>query len=169
MNFKVTLKAVNTDNMTYSKAIYIDKLKSAIKKIAPIWLSIAIIYIIGFPAMLISTMPAHNWLVYYHLYRYGKVTTGVITEVHPENHDSYYYTYAVDGRKFNGIDTNCCTVHPNTPVRVTYLPQNPSISCADSPYDKLSNEIESIFVGLIMFPSLLTVAIMRWRRISKTS
>jgi hypothetical protein len=86
---------------------------------------------------------------YYHIYRAGRSTTGVVLA--RSAHESVQYSFEVDGREFRGISR---PQQPNpafrelsagNKIQVYFDPGDPTINCVGDPKLLLKNE--AVFVG----------------------
>jgi hypothetical protein len=128
------------------------------RKLLALWLALALLYLVGFPALLVGTMPEHNWLVYYGLMKAGHATPGSVSEIHRKTHCSFNYTYSVDRQEFRGLGTDC-DIKVGTLVQVHFMPDNPRLSCAFPPKDMFENELMAILLGFLIFPTFVAFAL----------
>ena len=90
------------------------------------------------------------------LARENQIVTGQILGVYPQNHGTVTYIYMVNGRRFDasGGPENLAVLHPDSPVRVYYIPSEPSLSILRDPQGEL---LHTIF-GNLVFGIFLPVA-----------
>jgi hypothetical protein len=104
----------------------------------------------------------------YRLVRRGVPACGTITGYEPENHNSVHYSYEVNGKTYTGIQqggvgTRVTDFSPTCRDDVVYyLPEDPQQSCIGYPEPMLRNEIDTIAIGMLIFPTFILL-VWRWR------
>jgi hypothetical protein len=79
-----------------------------------------------------------------------QLASGIITAYEPSNHDSCRYTFAIQGREFNGIGS--CPMHPGivgAQVRVYYDPMNPATSSLEDFLEARKRNRGVIFISML--------------------
>lgn len=83
----------------------------------------------------------------------GRQTTGIVTAAHPDQHDTVEYRYRVGQQQYTGDggtdppNPDAADLRPGQTLRVVYLADDPSVSCACDPADDLANDRLSAWVG----------------------
>lgn len=113
-----------------------------------------------------------NWTRYYNLTQRGRNILGEIIAKEPSNHASVVYSYTVSNETFtnrasSGIKLD--SIQLGQKVNITYLPDNPSISCFCSPQEALKSETIFIIMASIFVPSailiiLTSLGLLKWKR-----
>jgi hypothetical protein len=91
---------------------------------------------------------------YYDLFRRGVVTDGVVVASEPDNHRNVEYRLVVNGQEYsNGHWGWAARVGERIPV--TYLPEDPRVSCPGSARAWLDNEIMFVGMAVLLMPFVL--------------
>jgi hypothetical protein len=104
---------------------------------------------------------SRNFRQFHKLASQGATTTGTVTKLEPSNHRFVSYSYEAIGHRFSGIgnaDYGNPTfefLHVGDPVIVTYIRDNPEVSCLGSAQELLRNEELSIGGAAVTFPTFL--------------
>jgi hypothetical protein len=126
----------------------------------------AFVSIFGFFSVAINLTP-NNWLNLYRLAESDASTQATVTAIHPENHRTCDFAYAIDGRSFTHSES--CHLFVGEVSPLTYLPSEPSAAIVRSPDEELE---ASIFVPLgisVVFGILTALGtwLAAWRLASK--
>jgi len=105
---------------------------------------------------------------YYLLATDGIKTQGVVVDTEPQNHQLVRYSYQVAGISQAGVSNigygnpPFASLHAGAPVLVYYDSSEPTSSVLGEPAPRLSNEVVSVALVMLLFPSLIV-----WRLVSK--
>jgi hypothetical protein len=129
-------------------------------KYALTWLVMAIAIAIGIGSL--------NWVFYRRLSVRGVTGQAIVVELLPKNHNTVRYEYQVGGRTFQG---QMQSWPPNLPLEqlsvgqplvVYYDPVHPEESVLGDPKPIFKNEMISIALAAVGFPTFLVV-VWAWR------
>lgn len=111
---------------------------------------------------------------FYDLVTDGSNTFGTVLSVNLKNHDTVCYSYTVSGTPYNGCD-NCCgfgnapikSLEVGNLVKLYFVDSHPETSGLGDPRPRLHNEIFSMIIAMLIFPSLIVGAIANRGRLQK--
>lgn len=124
------------------------------RKLLLLWLGAVISFVVGLCQIT-------NLATFYRLAHGGVATSGTITAIEPQNHETVHYLYSVDGKSYAGEGA----VESLTALRqvtVFYLPSRPDTSCLGSPQDLLDNEETFVLMVSLSSPTIV-MAVYCWR------
>lgn len=130
------------------------------KRFILLWLAGASLIAIG--------LGSFNIPLLYALVHKGIPTCGTIIAIDSQNHNSVRFSYEVNGKTYygvqqGGVSGNGSDFSPYCRDNVVYyLSENPERSCIGYPRAMLNDEINSILVGMLIFPSFILL-VWRWR------
>jgi hypothetical protein len=99
------------------------------------------------------TAGERDWGRYLRLMREGVSAPGVVNRVETSPPCRAEYSFTAGGRPCRGSST-VCGVRVGQQVRVTYLAEDPSVSCIGNPGERLADEIIYAFFGGLFFPEI---------------
>jgi Protein of unknown function (DUF3592) len=130
-----------------------------------VWLLMAIFM----GALLGSNLPRYRTLTLD-----GVKTFGSVIAVEPQQHQAVRYTYLVNGETYTAVggvgDGNPPfeSLSSGDSVLLYYVPSNPSLSELGEPDSRLKNELISVLIAILIFPTILAWSLVsRWKRFSK--
>jgi hypothetical protein len=82
-------------------------------------------------------------------------SVGVITGTNCADHNSLFYSFPVGSTIYNGGDHGGCDSQEGQPILVYYDSSYPAVNASANPTSAWWNEIITIAIGSVMFPSLL--------------
>ena len=91
----------------------------------------------------------------------GVKTYGTVLALEPSNHQAVHYAYQVDGVAYKGSgtvgegNTSFGSLSPGESVLLEYTPTNPASSALGDTHARLHNEITSIAIAVLLFPSAI--------------
>ena len=101
-----------------------------------------------------------NWVQYNSLCHQGVKATARVTRFEPQNHNSFFYSYAIGGHVYEGGGHPYgWHPQPGEMVDIFYVPTDPAISCYGNPQDLRRNETIFIASVAIIFPALILAAL----------
>jgi hypothetical protein len=138
-------------------------------KWAILWFVLAVLFALGIGSF---NLPLFNGLL-----AHGVEAPATAVKLTPEFHNTVRYEYQVDGKKFEGQDQSWL---PNPPVAeikvgqalvIYYDPQNPSHSVLGNPKPMLANELISVGMAALLFPTFIVFTLRQRlrRKLSKAS
>ena len=107
---------------------------------------------------------------YGELARAGVPAIAVVLKPDCGNHANIVYRFEVNGRQFDARDSaswsgrNCQSVKPGELVRVTYLPNDPTVNAVGDPNERLWNERISLMLASLIMPAFIIWAFVRRQR-----
>jgi hypothetical protein len=105
-----------------------------------------------------------NWKRYWDLSRVGLATEGHVIAKEPDNHMSVRYTYQANGETLVGAQSVGRSINGfnlGDPVKIYYLPSDPSVSCFCDPRSKLTSETLAIFLAALATSAFVAVMLNR--------
>ena len=93
-----------------------------------------------------------NWKRYLNLSRRGVATEGHVIAKEPDNHLSVRYSYRANGDTLVGVQSvgrSIDSLKVGDPVKIYYLPSDPSISCFCDPSKKFTSETFAILLAAL--------------------
>jgi hypothetical protein len=101
---------------------------------------------------------------YQRLYKRGMSADAIVTGYEPANHRTVHYKFVVNGREYFGWHWGR-PANIGDRIPITYLPEQPTVSCPDSAKAWLDNELTSAGLAvLVMSPFIVGVIDMRLRK-----
>ena len=131
-------------------------------KWAILWLVLAAVFAIGIGSL---KVPLLNRLI-----AHGVKAQATAVKLTPEFHNTVRYEYQVDGTKFEGQDQSWLPNPPlqqikvGQPLVIYYDSLNPSISVLGDPKPMLNNELISVGMVVIAFPTFIVFAVRKHLR-----
>jgi hypothetical protein len=123
------------------------------------WTFLAIVFAFGIGGL--------NLPRFYRLTKHGVLGQASAVRLAPENHCTVYYQYQVGGRTYHSQGQSWM---PNPPLGdiavgqklvIYYDPENPSVAVLGNPKSMLKNEVISVGLATIAFPTFIVLAIAR--------
>lgn len=130
------------------------------KRFVLLWLAGATLIAIG--------IGSFNIPLLYALVHRGIPTCGTIIRIESQKHDSVYFSYEVNGKTYygvqqGGVSGNGTDFSPYCRDNVVYyLSENPERSCIGYPRPMLNNEIDTVPMGMLIFPPFILL-VWQWR------
>lgn len=127
----------------------------------------------GFSFILVLITGSLNCPKLWRLYRQGVSSQGWITGLDRSNHNTVSYSFVVRTRTYAGSQqgfSGLAGASLGNSLRITYLPQDPSISLADEPSERLENEAITVVLVGTVFPILMIIGLgsKKWARPQRT-
>lgn len=117
------------------------------------WLIAGIVVLVICAILIGRTADERDWGRYLRLMQNGTQTRGVVSKVETSPPCRADYDFTAEGLAYRGSSI-VCGVRAGQQVRVTYLADDPSISCIGRPGERLAEEIISSFFGGLFFPEI---------------
>ena len=114
-------------------------------------------------AAILAMIVGGHAIDYYRLSEHGIATVG--TAVAKKPHDQIEYVFEMDHRTHKGIGRQSLSGPGNQETQigdklaVYYLPEAPDVSCLGHPHDLFSNEIVSVILVVLLFPTMIILAL----------
>lgn len=118
-----------------------------------VWLVLALVFTVG--------VGCFNLPAFYKLSTLGVLGSATVTEVTPEYHNTLRYQYQVGGGTYQGRmqtwtpNPGLDQIKVGQQVVIYYDPKNPGLSVPGDPKRMLKNEILSVALVGLVFPSLI--------------
>jgi hypothetical protein len=103
------------------------------------------------------TLTNHGWWGYLTLAREGVATHGTVDRTEPRHHCLAEYVFTVEGRQHRGGAADCSAT-VGQEVVVTYLPDNPNLSCLGAAGPRLNNELVTFMLAGILLPPIMILS-----------
>jgi hypothetical protein len=129
-----------------------------------VWVSLV------FLAALFGMIADHTNLIrFYGVMKNQAQCVGVVTGTDCAVHDSLFYSFPVGPRSYQGAYYGGCNSRTGQSILVNYDKQNPAINVSADPTSAWWNEVSTIAIGSVMFPSLLLIffALRSWKGASR--
>lgn len=117
------------------------------------WLIAGMVVLVICAILLGRIAGERDWGRYLQLMQNGAETRGVVSKVETSPPCRAEYNFTAGGAACRGSST-VCGVRAGEQVRITYLADDPSISCIGNPGERLADEIISSFFGGLFFPEI---------------
>lgn len=118
------------------------------------WLALAWLGLAAFIGLVLGNLNLPRLL---HLYRHAGMTTGTVEHTDCGDHNSVYFAFVVDARSFSGHGTAggpCGALRDGQQITVYYAIGEPEISSLKEPGADLRNEVTTILLACVLFPTL---------------
>ena len=128
------------------------------------WLAAWILFAVGLGVFLSSI----NWWSYRELARNEKSSKAIVIETTCQDHQTFTYTFSVEGRTYKGSGTDgygnpeCKELRTGDQVTIHYLTSDPGISTPGDISERLRNETTSIALASFLVPTI-GVSSVYWR------
>jgi hypothetical protein len=103
----------------------------------------------------------------------GVKTFGTVFALEPSNHQTVHYTYQAGRATYKGLGTvgegnpSFGSLSHGDSILLYYAATNPASSALGDPHARLRNEIISVAIPVLLFPSILVFGFIRKRRRSR--
>ncbi len=114
-------------------------------------------------AVVFAVLLGGQCMDYWRLMENGRLTQGIVTERKP--HNQLAYSFEINGRTYTNPGARPDTVFsyehssPGDTIAVHFLAGSPTVNCLANPKRLFKNEITSVLLGCIAFPSLAVIAL----------
>jgi hypothetical protein len=95
----------------------------------------AAVLVYAFFAIAINTTE-HGWPDWYRMLQAGVEANALVTRTEPARHQTCYFSYSVDGRRYESSDFGCADRGVGNSVSITYLPGDPTFATTHSPREE---------------------------------
>ena len=132
----------------------------SLRRFAVTWLLGGIVTVVATAVITGLTLTNHGWWGYMQLVQRGASAEAVVARSEPQNHCLAEYVFVMGGKQYRG-DVADCGATVGQKVTVTYLPDDPNLSCLGAARERLNNEFAAFAAGGIVIPPIIIAA---WRR-----
>ncbi len=114
-------------------------------------------------ATVIGTVTGQQCLRYYRLSKGGLVVQGLISDKKP--HEQIGYSFEVNGHSYHGVGRTGVgfpsfnQISVGDTVSVYYLPEHPEVNCVGEPSRLYSDELSSVLMVALLFPTVIIGAL----------
>jgi hypothetical protein len=80
---------------------------------------------------------SRGWDSWYLLASHGREARATVTRTQPESHQTCYFFFSVDAKRYEGADQGC-SAEVGQSLTIRYLPTDPSFATSSSPIGQLA-------------------------------